>query len=91
MNKSDSIVRDNKEVAEILYDYFTNIVETTTDVRPCELPSSKLGTINDSDVIEILSMHENHPSNIYVKSHSRKVKSMNFILIRQRIMISFKS
>ena len=67
-NSDDKIVKDSREVTEILNNYFTDIVEITTGKKPRILPCTQDGIVNDNILDEIIFRFKDHPSVKHIKS-----------------------
>ena len=68
LNSDDKIVKDSREVTEILNNYFTDIVEITTGKKPRILPCTQDGIVNDNILDEIIFRFKDHPSVKHIKS-----------------------
>ena len=69
LSENGIVVRDSTQVAEILNNYFINIVEIDTGSKPHSLPCSETGLIDDRTIDEIIDRYSNHPSVTSVKSN----------------------
>ena len=65
-------MRDSTQVAEILNNYFINIVEINTGSKPHSLPCTETGLIDDRTIDEIIDQYSNHPSVTSIKSNLMK-------------------
>ena len=70
LNSDDKIVKDSREVTEILNNYFTDIIEITTGKKPRILPCTQDGIVNDNILDEIIFRFKDHPS---VKHNKSKI------------------
>ena len=72
LSENEIVVRDNTQVAEILNNYFINIVEINTGSKPHSLPCTEIGLIDDRTIDEIIDRYSNHPSVTNIKSNLTK-------------------
>ena len=68
LNGDDKIVKDSREVTEILNNYLTDIVEIATGKEPRILPCTYDGTVTDNILDEIIFHFKDHPSVKNIKS-----------------------
>ena len=72
LSENEIVVRDSTQVAEILNNYFINIVEINTGSKPHSLPCTETGLIDDRTIDEIIDRYSNHPSVTSIKSNLTK-------------------
>ena len=67
LSVNEIVVRDSTQVAEILNNYFTNIVDINTGRKLHSMHES--GLIDDRTIAEIIDRYSNHPSVTSIKSN----------------------
>ena len=72
LSENEIVVRDSTQVAEILNNYFINIVEINTGSKPHSFPCTETGLIDDGTIDEIIDRYSNHPSVTSIKSNLMK-------------------
>ena len=65
LSENEIVARDSTQVAEILNNYFINIIEINTGSKPHSLPCTETGLIDDRTIDEIIDQYSNHPSVSY--------------------------
>ena len=69
LNEKENMISDDREVADIMNDYFVNVVESTTGNRPSKLVDEVTCVDKDSVLKLIIEKYENHPSIQSIKSN----------------------
>ena len=68
LNSDDKIVKDSRNVTEILNNYFTNMAEITTGKEPRILPCTQDSIVTDNILDEIIFRLKDHPGVKNIKS-----------------------
>ena len=61
LDENGELIKDNREVPEILNDFYINIVEQTTGMRPSQDSFSKTDSV-DEQLDIIIEKYKAHPS-----------------------------
>ncbi len=71
--KNDAVITDDQELTEILNDHYVNIVEKSSDRKPCSL-ARDTGISDDRQIVRlILDKYKNHPSVLAIIQNPEKL------------------
>ena len=61
LDQNGELIKDNREISEIFYDFYMNIVEQTTGMKPSQDSFSKTDSVDEQLGI-IIEKNKAHPS-----------------------------
>ena len=67
LHENSEFISDEKDVAEVLNDFYINIVEQTTSETPVSFSANSESNSDSDDIQIITDRYENHPSILRIK------------------------